>query len=426
MNVGDSTAQALPPIVLDRLTRTIVGPQGQQEELPLLSLRLLEVLAVSSPAFVGTKELLQRVWPDTHIGADALKQRVRLLRLSLTSAGYDAGLLDSARGEGYALRASLRDLPRRGAERSVRQQVRRWVAVGVGACSLLLLLLFFALRAGRSGAAESPIGPSPVRVGIVAAPGSLVGKWLVDALAGQAHLLMVPVAAASAGSAVSGCGASDRIHLCLRVTPIVGDTSRLTLTLSQHTTGAILLRAEARPAHGPEDVSSFVLQLAQFASPGVLRWIGGSTGAGDHAFTQFREGARLLGSCDVTARDDVIAGLRAAADRSPNFLPGRAMLAFHEMEAAASRADTARVARVLREAESLVATSADLALAHLAIARGAAMFGSDSIARSAAARANRLQPVLAGFTNETRMPQTGSGHAARPACGKNASATVSR
>ena len=73
-------------------------------------------------------------------------------------------------------------------------------------------------------------------------------------------------AAASPGNQVSGCEATDRIHLCLRVTPIVGDTSRLTLTLSQHTTGAILLRAEARPAHGPEDVSSFVLQLAQFAS----------------------------------------------------------------------------------------------------------------------------------------------------------------
>ena len=102
------------------------------------------------------------------------------------------------------------------------------------------------------------------------------------------------------------------------------------------------------------------------------------------------------------------------------------MLALHEMEAAASRADTTRVARVLREAESLVAISADLALAHLAIARGAAMFGSDSIERSATARATRLQPVLAGFTDESRMLRTGSGLAARPACGTNVSATVPR
>jgi hypothetical protein len=190
------------------------------------------------------------------------------------------------------------------------------------------------------------------------------------------------------------CGAADLVHLCLRAMPFPEDSGRVTLILSQLTTGAILLRGEAGITDGPTSIETFVLQAAQFASPGVLRWIGGSSGAGDHAFTQFREGARLLGTCDGAAREDVIAGLRRAAERSPSFHPGRAMLAAHEMEAAVMRADTAQARRVRREAEVLVAISGDLALAHLAIARGAGFEGRDSLAQSAASRAIRLQPVL--------------------------------
>lgn len=153
-------------------------------------------------------------------------------------------------------------------------------------------------------------------------------------------------------------------------------------------------------ADGSSGVAPFVLQLAQLASPGVLRWIGGRTGAGDHAFTQYREGARLLASCDPAAREDVISGLRTAAERSPNFLPGRALLALHEMGAAVSRVDSARVERVMLEAGSLIDTSPDLALAHLAVGRGARMLGRDSLAWTAEARAVRLQPVLAMLMGE--------------------------
>ncbi len=406
MNVGNSAVPAMPVIVVDRLTRTLFGPAGEQVELPLLSLRLLETLAVSSPAFVGAEALLQQVWPDTHIGADALKQRVRLLRVALTSAGYDPRLLDSVRGEGYALRATLRDATlgppvQADTPPSGRQPARRWAMLGAGVCVLVLLLAVI-LRNGPSGAVVEPIGPSPVRIGIATPEGSPVGRWLLDALAGNAHVLVVPVASARDPGAVPACETANQVHLCLRATPVDSDTTRLTLTLQQVTTGAILLRAEARASDGAAAVSPFVLQLAQFASPGVLRWIGGKTGAGDHAFTQFREGARLLARCDVAARNDVIAGLRGAADRSPNFLPGRAMLAVHEMEDAISRADTVHVAQVMRRADTLVALSADLALAHVAISRGAAMLGVDSLARTAAARATRLQPLLARFFDESR------------------------
>ena len=391
-------------IVLDRLARTLVGPAGQRVELPLLSLRLLEALAALSPAFVGTDLLLQRVWPDTHIGADSLKQRVRLLRLSLTAAGYDARLLDSVRGEGYALRAVLRDaLPDEvRAEAAAgplaapivtatHSSERRWAVIGVG-IGAVVLMMFYAFRPDRSDAAVTPIGPSPVRVGLVAPSGNAVGAILVDALSGNAHLLVVPTANAAGGT--PGCATSAPIHLCLLVTPVTGDPTRQTLTLSQRSSGAILLRADSRIGDRALDVAPFVLRLVQFATPGVLRWIGGPTGAGDHAFTQYREGVRLLGGCDAAARRDVIAGLKRAAERSPNFLPGRAMLALHEVNAAVAEGDSVHAATVMREAESLIVAAPDLALAHLAVARGASMLGNDSLARSAVARAIRLQPVL--------------------------------
>jgi DNA-binding winged helix-turn-helix (wHTH) protein len=390
----------MPLIVLERLTRTLIGPVGERVELPLLSLRLLDALAAVSPSFVGPDTLLQQVWPGTHIGADALKQRVRLLRRSLASAGYDPGLLDSVRGEGYALLATLGEPAvaqpdSRRTEPSKGRSVRRWMAAGPfsGAVALIVIsLLLFRPISHRATAA--PMGPSPVRVGVAVPTGSRIGDWLVSALAGHAHLLLVPITSETRGAEAPDCGTADQIHLCLRAMPSSEDSARMTLILSQSTTGAILARGEAGLADGPPAITPFVLQVAQFASPGVLRWIGGSTGAGDHAFTQFREGARLLGTCDVAAREDVIDGLRQATERSPNFHPGRAMLVVHEMESAVMRADTARARRVRRDAEMLVAISGDLALAHLAIARGAALEGHDSLARSAAARATRLQPVL--------------------------------
>lgn len=416
VKAGDGAVPAMPVIVLERLTRTLHGAAGERVELPLLSLRLLETLAAERPAFVGADVLLRRVWPDTHIGADALKQRVRLLRLSLTAAGYDPQWLDSVRGEGYALRATLRDA---GADLPLEVDARRpptkhplrvtapgWIALGLAACAVALLIVS-ALRSARPVVADASIGPSPVRIGIAAPAGSVVGSELLDALAGTAHLLMVPVSPRGGlPSTALDCETASPIHLCLRVTPVVGDTARVSLSLLQLSSGAVLLRADAPTRRESEEIASFALQLAQYASPGVLRWLGGRTGDGDHAFTQFREGARLLGSCDVPARDDVIAGLRVAAERSPNFLPGRAMLVFHEIGAAVTRMDSVSVERALRDAESVVTLSADLALAHLAIARGAAMLGRDSLAWSATARALRLQPVLATIVNRSSPHDT--------------------
>ncbi len=411
----------LPAIVLDRLTRTLIGPSGARAELPVLTLRLLDALAESSPAFVNAETLQQRVWPDTHITADALKQRVRLLRRSLAAAGYDVRLLDSARGEGYALRARIRESAAAIAEAAglvpvatptPKRMRRRWLVAG-GLAAVLVVIGFGEYR--RRG--DPPvIGPSPVRIGLPAPSGDPLTAWLTDALAGTAHVLLVSGPTGSSGARTDICGDATRLHLCVRTAPVPGRPGVQSLTLVQLVTGGILLRAEVDTHDGADGILPFALQLSQFTSPGVLRWLGGRTGAGDRTFTQYREGVRLLGACDHAALDDVMHGLREAAVRSPNFLPGRALLALHEVDAAAGRGDTAAIARAMHDAESVVAEEPNLALGHLAIARGAAVRGDDPLARSASARAIRLQPVLGRIIDERGGPRAGGGAATNRTC----------
>src|SRR5690606_2311362 len=115
----------------------------------------------------------------------------------------------------------------------------------------------------------------------------------------------------------------------------------------------------------------------------VLRWIGGRTGAGDQTFTWYREGVRHLQTCDRSLRADIIAGLRAAAERSPQFTAGRALLALHETVAAIDERDPGMVRHVLTNLTGLTSPPHDLALAHLAMAEGAHVLGDETLARQA-------------------------------------------
>ena len=104
-------SDSVSAILLQRQQRLLIGPTGLSVVIPWLTVQLLAALAERSPHFVDAKALQALVWPDTHISPDALKQRVRLARQALREAGYDPGLLDSVRGEGYALRVPLREPP---------------------------------------------------------------------------------------------------------------------------------------------------------------------------------------------------------------------------------------------------------------------------------------------------------------------------
>jgi DNA-binding winged helix-turn-helix (wHTH) protein len=427
VNVSDSPILGLPEVVVDRINRVLIGPEGTRVQLPYLSVRLLEALAASSPGFVSSNALLGRVWPDTHIGPDALKQRVRLLRVSLTDAGYDARLLDSVRGEGYALRARLMDAPPAMAEipvpmlapgladqrdgssstegKATVAAVRRMVLAAL----LLLVSAAVVTLAYRSGterpsgtSAAAALGPAPVRLGIAAHPNDTVAAQLMDVLGSTPNLLLVPVALPVAPDGADGCRATDLMHLCLSAMP---SADGYTLTVTQRRTGAMINRETLDPSRASIALAAF--RIAQFATPAVLRWLGGS-GQGDVAFDHFRSAVRALQQCDTVFRSESLADLRLTAAQSPNFLPARALLAALSVDAAEAANDTGEITRATTEASAVLTRMPDLPLAHLAIARGAALRGDTVAGRVAMTRAVRLLPVLERFYDESARPRAPS------------------
>jgi DNA-binding winged helix-turn-helix (wHTH) protein len=106
------------------------------------SFQLLQFLIERYPETATHRELLESVWGGVVVTADALSQRVRLLRKALGDELADEGYIVSVHGQGYRL--SRAPVPEPG-EDQVRARLanpRRvaWFAV-VMAVALLLILL---------------------------------------------------------------------------------------------------------------------------------------------------------------------------------------------------------------------------------------------------------------------------------------------
>ncbi|SFC43066.1 winged helix-turn-helix domain-containing protein [Pseudoalteromonas denitrificans] len=71
--------------------------------LPKLSYDLLVALVESSPALLSQQELMEIVWPDRVIGDETLKQRIKLLRKSLSDNASAPKYIEAIRGRGYRL-----------------------------------------------------------------------------------------------------------------------------------------------------------------------------------------------------------------------------------------------------------------------------------------------------------------------------------
>jgi DNA-binding winged helix-turn-helix (wHTH) protein/Flp pilus assembly protein TadD len=76
---------------------------GEVLTLPKLSYDLLVALAQASPALLSQQELMLQIWPDRVIGDETLKQRVKLLRRSLSDNASDPQYIEAVRGRGYRL-----------------------------------------------------------------------------------------------------------------------------------------------------------------------------------------------------------------------------------------------------------------------------------------------------------------------------------
>lgn len=99
---GDRGRLRIGDLILDqnelRLTRDSV-------ELPLkgLTFDLMVLLAQRAPAIVLHDDILNALWPDTLVGEETLKQRVRLLRRALDDDPREPRYIKTIRGRGYQL-----------------------------------------------------------------------------------------------------------------------------------------------------------------------------------------------------------------------------------------------------------------------------------------------------------------------------------
>ncbi|MBA3918444.1 MAG: hypothetical protein C0516_07650 [Gemmatimonas sp.] len=397
----------LSAIVLRRSTRQLIGPTGRVVDLPWLTMQLLIALGDHAPLFVDPRRLQELVWPDTHISPDALKQRVRLARQSLREAGYDPAVLDSVRGEGYALRLPLTEpgsettpvamveakpaapLP---VEHSAAPRAsstyqttwwRRWRIAIMAA--LIFSAAVVAERLGTLGRSEAAsevargvvpapaIGPVPVRVALLR---DLSGDTVVDralesvlqsarrSMSAHADVLLVPRAPGGA------CADGPPVHLCAHIT---GDAREVRLDVTDLRSGTALVLGNWPLPATEGDVlanSAEAAQLAVLLSPGALRWIGEPTGRGDREFGTLLRAVRAATGCDGVAWRDAVRALDATAERAPQFHVARALRALLVAAIVDSpsvgRADSSAMAAGLGDVEALLRDDPNQMLAHAA------------------------------------------------------------
>ncbi len=89
-------------LILD-VQRGVLFRAEDELALPKLSYELLLALLRASPTLLNQSELLNIVWPNVVIGDETLKQRVKLLRRSLSDSASNPQYIEAVRGRGYRL-----------------------------------------------------------------------------------------------------------------------------------------------------------------------------------------------------------------------------------------------------------------------------------------------------------------------------------
>ena len=106
----DDSAQTIGDLRLDRAQRRL--RRGAEEiRLPKLSYELLLALVRHAPGIVTTDQLLTEVWGNVVVGEETVKQRVSLLRQALGDDPDAPRYIESIRGVGYRLVATVGNEP---------------------------------------------------------------------------------------------------------------------------------------------------------------------------------------------------------------------------------------------------------------------------------------------------------------------------
>ena len=135
-------------------TRSFEVRQAKKHlQLPVLSFKLLQVLAENSPNTLTQERIIELVWEDNIVGDETLKQRVKLLRKSLGDNAQSPVYIGVVRGRGYHLIPNVTQkilqpvetpvfvLNERVPDLSSIEGMKIWKRMSIGLSFLILLLI---------------------------------------------------------------------------------------------------------------------------------------------------------------------------------------------------------------------------------------------------------------------------------------------
>jgi len=111
---------------------------GALLDFPDLSVRLFVAILNGGGKPVSAEALEQFVWEGNVVGAEALKQRIKLLRGALAEAG-EKGLIETARGKGYQIAQPIVGYREPSVARKALSKGMRYVLISAAAIFILTL-----------------------------------------------------------------------------------------------------------------------------------------------------------------------------------------------------------------------------------------------------------------------------------------------
>ncbi|NDR55840.1 hypothetical protein FPS10_05285 [Pseudoruegeria sp. M32A2M] len=353
-------------------------PDGNLVPLRPQSLHVLSVLSEQAGALVTKDNLMQRVWPDTHVTDDSLVQCISEIRKAL---GPEAGaLLRTVPKQGYCL-----DVSSDGSHRASLLTPARIAILAVVAVVALAALLFTPREPVASNVQSIAVLPFENLSGDAAQSyysNGLAEELIVD-LSRIADLRVVSRAASFsvAQQTSDPRQVADELNVSYLVEGSVrreGNTLRITAALIDGASGENLWAdsyagAEAEVFDFQERVLSELVRVLSVRLSQQERERLGVRGTRDvDAFDNYLRGMELAGLLTATDNRRAEETFSEAIRRDPYYAAAHAQLSIvlsMRAEYGWTSDVTNTVARAVQHAERAVALSPDLPFAHFALGR---------------------------------------------------------
>jgi PAS domain S-box-containing protein len=207
------------PFAFDPTDGTVVGP-GLTTRLFPQSAKILEYLAIRAPRPVSRDELKEVVWPHRPFGDrdNGLNFCIRQIRLALGEGQGSAGLLETIRGTGYRLAATITT------DASVAQEPAHLVAhlsdvVVIADSAARILYANPAIQAITGFPVNHLLGKSVLDF-VVAQDRGTASRALAECAIEPGRSLLVRLRVISRGD--DGTWKDVRLHNCLKIPDIHG------------------------------------------------------------------------------------------------------------------------------------------------------------------------------------------------------------